>query len=121
MNRVLQYIRQPECRCCVAKRQYDALKAVCEAIEADADRAIEFAVPSVGRLSGKFDDLDPDEGPADPPTVELFVRIEADRVPIDADLRRYAFEEMCRIAHELLDAAEHLEGQTEEPANGGAP
>jgi hypothetical protein len=108
MNRILQFLPSRECRHCVAERQYQDLKARAEAIEEQADGAFEFMVPSARRLAGE--DFDPDEVVSDPPTVTLFVALEAGRVPVDADLRKYAIEELLRIGYELIDAADRLEG-----------
>ena len=105
-NRVLQFLR---CPCCRASRQYEALKARAEAIEAEANGTIEFCIPGARRLAGELDDLD-DEGPADPPTVQMFIAIDAERAPLDVDLRQYAIDEMLRIGNELIHAAERMEG-----------
>jgi len=106
MNRILQFI-PPRCPCCVAKRQYETLKARCEAIEAEALGTIDFCIPSAKRFAGELDEFDEEE--SDVLTVQIFVRLEGDRVPIDSDLRVYAVCELRRIAHELTAAADAVE------------
>jgi hypothetical protein len=106
MNRIIQFLPSGECRHCVAERQYQELKARAEALEEEGDGAFEFCVPSARRLAGE--EIDPEEVASDPPTVTLYVALEAERVPVDADLRTYAVEELLSIADELIAAANRL-------------
>lgn len=108
MNRVIQFLTAAKCRHCVAERQHEALKARAEAIEEEGDGAFEFCIPSARRLAGE--EIDPEEVASAPPTVQLFIALEAERVSIDTDLRQYAIDELLRIGNKLIEAAERMEG-----------
>lgn len=112
MNRIIAYLkpRASDCGCHAAKQRHEQLRSEIEAIEAASLDTIEFFGPSVSQLLGFRESCDEDDD-GDGLTTRLYLKVEADRVSIDADLREYAIRELRRIAGELECAADLIEEQ----------
>jgi len=116
-----------ECQCHAARREYQRLKEICEAIEKetaeesavdDSENIVGFVVPSLSTLAGideDFDIFDDDDEAAKrkEPGIRLCITIEsAPKISIDStedEIRRYAIDELRRQAAHLLAAADKIE------------
>ncbi|HEY3969450.1 MAG TPA: hypothetical protein VGM05_33160 [Planctomycetaceae bacterium] len=96
MNRIIQHLRCPNC---VSLPERDRLRTECERIEALAEKVVDFWLPCEK------------EWKAGERTVRLIVDREFNEAAPGDDLASFYVRELRELAHDLMLAADRVEGQ----------